>query len=587
MSNIHHLTIEKDGFHLDGAPFRFIAGAIHYFRVPKPYWRDRLLKLKACGFNAVETYVAWNAHEQEKGKFDFTDMLDIEEYLKIAQEVGLWAIVRPGPYICSEWEFGGLPWWLVTEPDIRLRCMNESYLNAVSRFFDELMPRLAPLQSTHGGPILMMQCENEYGSYGDDSEYIAWTRDALRSRGIDVPLFTSDGPTDFMLTGGTIPGLLKTGNFGSRTEEQFAKLREHQPDGPLMCCEYWNGWFDHWTEEHHSRDPQDAAKNLDDILSCGGSVSAYMFHGGTNFGFWNGANHYDFYQPTVSSYDDDAPVNECGDLTPKYHLFKEVVSKYAEIPDIQVPETMPKANYGEVKFTHSADLFTNLDALSHGVKVTCPEPMEKLGQGYGYILYRAHVRGPREELPIIIQDVHDRAHIFVDGKFVGTQYRVDKEPAYPRVKVPAEGMQLDVLVENMGRTNYGFHMMETKGVSEAIRLGQTFLFHWTAYPLPLTDLSTVQFKEGVEPFAGRPVLLKGSFTVEGEPKDTFVKLPGFKKGVIFVNGRNISRHWEVGPQHSAYLPAPFLHEGENELIVLETDGFEQPVALLDDTMDIG
>lgn len=587
MTDIHRLTIEKQGFFLDGEPFRFIAGAIHYFRVPKPYWRDRLIKLKACGFNAVETYVAWNAHEPEKGKFDFSGMLDIAEYLKIAQDVGLFAIVRPGPYICSEWEFGGLPWWLMTEPNIRLRCMNESYLNAVSRFFDELFPRLTPLLSTKGGPILMMQVENEYGSYGDDSEYIAWTRDALRSRGIDVPLFTSDGPTDFMLTGGTIPDLLKTGNFGSRVQEQFSKLREHQSDGPLMCCEYWNGWFDHWTEEHHSRDPKEAAEILDQILACGGSVSAYMFHGGTNFGFWNGANHADVYQPTVNSYDDDAPVNECGDLTQKYFLFRDVVSKYVEIPQISVEPVMPKAKYGEVRFTHSADLFANLDALSHGVRVTCPEPMEKLGQGYGYILYRTHVRGPREELPVIIQDVHDRAHIFANGKFLGTQYRADKEPQYAKLKVPVEGMQLDILVENMGRINYGYHMSEMKGISEGVRLGQQFLFHWNAYPLPLNDLSGVQFKEGVAPFDGRPTFLKGSFVVCGEPKDTFVKLPGFKKGVLFVNGKILSRYWEVGPQHSAYLPAPFLRSGENDLIVLETDGFEQPVALLDDTMDIG
>ena len=467
----HLLAIEQDRFTLDGAPFRFIAGAIHYFRVPREYWRDRLLKLKACGFNAVETYVAWNAHEKRKGQFDFSGMLDIEEYLRMAQELGLWAIVRPGPYICSEWDFGGLPWWLLNEPDVRLRCMNKSYLAAVGRFFDELMRRLRPLLSTNGGPILMMQVENEYGSYGDDSEYIAWVRDALVSRGADVPLFTSDGPTDFMLTGGTIDGVHRTGNFGSRVASEFAKLRERQPDGPLMCCEFWNGWFDHWTEQHHSRDPKEAADTLGEILAAGASVSAYMFHGGTNFGFMNGANHYDVYQPTVSSYDDDAPVNECGDLTEKWRLFRETLSRFAPVPTIDVPERMPKARYGEVRFTGSARLFDNLDALSKPIACTCPEPMEKLGQGYGYILYRANVRGPREELPVIVQEPHDRAHIFVDGALRGVQYRADPDADPIPVAVPAKGIRLDVLVENMGRTNYGYHMHEWKGVSEGIRLG--------------------------------------------------------------------------------------------------------------------
>ena len=583
----HLLAIEKEGFTLDGAPFRFIAGAIHYFRVPREYWRDRLLKLKACGFNAVETYVAWNAHEKKKGEFDFSGMLDIEEYLRTAQEVGLWAIVRPGPYICSEWEFGGLPWWLLTEPDIRLRCMNESYLAAVGRFFDELMRRLRPLLSTNGGPILMMQVENEYGSYGDDSEYISWVRDALVSRGADVPLFTSDGPTDFMLTGGTIEGVHRTGNFGSRVESEFAKLRERQPDGPLMCCEYWNGWFDHWTEEHHSRDPKDAADTLGQILATGASVSAYMFHGGTNFGFMNGANNYDVYQPTVSSYDDDAPVNECGDLTEKWRLFRETVAKFAPIPEIEVPERMPKARYGEVRFTQSARLFDNLDALSAPIACTCPEPMEKLGQGYGYILYRAQVRGPREELPVIVQEPRDRAHIFVNGEMRGIQYRVDEKPTPVPVAVPKEGLQLDVLVENMGRTNYGYHMHEWKGVSEGIRLGQQYIYHWQAYPLPLDDLSRLRYTDGVPAFDGAPVFLRGAFTIDGAPKDTFIKLPGFKKGVIFLNGRPLSRYWEVGPQRSAYAPAPFLREGENELVVFETDGFDTPAALLDDAFDLG
>lgn len=584
MPDIHRLTIDPDGFHLDGAPFRFIAGAIHYFRVPRAYWRDRLLKLKACGFNTVETYVAWNMHQPTPDQFVYDDMLDLSAYLSLVKELGLYAIVRPGPYICSEWDFGGLPWWLLKDDSVQLRCMNKPYLEAVDRFMDDLIPRLLPQLSTHGGPVLMMQVENEYGSYGDDTEYLAYLRDGMIRRGVDVPLFTSDGPTDFMLTGGTLDGCHKTGNFGSHAQEQFAKLREHQQDGPLMCCEYWNGWFDHWEDKHHSRTPEEAAQVLDDILSCGASVSAYMFHGGTNFGFMNGANClHNGYEPTVNSYDDDAPVNEYGGLTRKYFLFRDVVAKYAPIPEVELPEVRQR-RYGEVKLTQSADLLDLADTLARPVSLTLPLPMEKLDQGYGFILYRTHVRGPREEMPLILEGLHDRAQVFVNGKLAGVCYRNDAEPKV-KLSIPAEGIDLAVLVENMGRVNYGPYMRDAKGITGAIRLGQTFLYHWEALPLPLNNLDKVDFG-GMKPFEGRPQLLRGVFTVEGQPEDTFVRLDGFGKGVIFLNGQPLSRYWEIGPQRTAYLPAPFLRQGENELIVLELEKRESDTVLLTDTCDL-
>lgn len=590
MPNAHRLTIDPNGFHLDGAPFRFISGAIHYFRVPRAYWRDRLEKLKACGFNAVETYVAWNAHQPTEDAFVYDDMLDLVAFLQTAQEVGLYAIVRPGPYICSEWEFGGLPWWLLKDSDIQLRCMNDRYLAAVDRFFDDLIPRLLPMLSTNGGPVLMIQVENEYGSYGDDNEYLAHLRDGLIRRGVDVPLFTSDGPTDWMLTGGTLDDCHKTGNFGSHVSEEFGKLRERQPDGPLMCCEYWNGWFDHWMEEHHSRSPEDAAKVLDEILATGASVNAYMFHGGTNFGFMNGANCPDpeylqpEYQPTVNSYDDDAPVNEYGGLTRKYFLFRDVIAKYAPVPEL--PDfTTRLRRYGEVQLTECADLLDVADSLTRPVKLTLPLPMEKLDQGYGFILYRTHVRGPRESLPLVLSGLHDRAHVFIDGKLACIQYRNDKQSPM-NISVPPEGIELAVLVENMGRVNYGQNLLDRKGIDGSIRLGQSFLYHWEALTLPLDNLGGVAFG-AMKPFEGRPQLLRGTFTIDGTPEDTFVRLDGFKKGVIFVNGQCLSRYWEVGPQKTAYLPAPFLKEGENELIVLELDGRESASVLLTDTHDLG
>lgn len=553
--------------------------------MPREYWRDRLIKLKACGFNTVETYVAWNMHEPREGEFDYSDMLDIEDFLATAAELGLYAIVRPGPYICSEWEFGGLPWWLLKNDGIRLRCMEPGYIAAVDRFFDSLIPRIAAHQITEGGNVILVQVENEYGSYGDDSEYIRYLADGLRRRGINVPLFTSDGTNKQMLTGGTVPEIFKTANFGSRAEEQFAALREYQPDGPLMCTEFWNGWFDHWTEEHHHRSGDDAAASLDDILAHGGNVSAYMFHGGTNFGFMNGANCFDKYEPTVSSYDDDAPVNECGDLTDKYFRFREVISKYAPIPDIELPAAVKKKKYGKFEFTACRRLFDCLDKLSAPVETVCPLPMEKLGQGYGFILYRTEVRGPRETQNVRIQEPRDRAYIYKNDELLGVQYRNDKEPTVS-TDIPAEGATLSVLVENMGRVNYGAYLKDPKGVTEGIGFGWNFIYHWQTYPLPLDDLSAVDFIEQKPVFDSTPLLLRAEIDID-ECCDTFVKLPGFKKGMIFINGRALSRYWEVGPQRSAYLPAPFLKKGKNELIVLELEGFDEASVILDGEPDLG
>ncbi|MBQ3168431.1 MAG: beta-galactosidase, partial [Clostridia bacterium] len=420
--------IRKDGFYLNDAPFKVLAGAIHYFRVPREYWRDRLLKLKACGFNTVETYVAWNAHMPTENEFDYSGMLDLNAFLDLAKEIGLWAIVRPGPYICSEWEFGALPWWLL-KYDLSLRCADRAYLKHVDAYFDHLIPRIAEKQITRGGNVLMIQVENEYGSYGDDDEYLTYVKNGLESRGIDVPLFTSDGDSDFMLTGGTLPEVHKTVNFGSRAKSQFASLRRYQPDGPLMCTEFWNGWFDHWGEEHHAREPKVADEALREILSEGGSVSSYMFHGGTNFGFMNGANcpaKFD-YQPTISSYDDDAPLNECGDITEKYRLFNQTLAEMEGKTIAPEFAPSPKAKYGKVVFTKSVKLFDALNVLGKKHHIANPVPMEKLDQGYGFILYSASVKGPREENTLYIQEVRDRAHIFVDGKFMGIQYRNDKE----------------------------------------------------------------------------------------------------------------------------------------------------------------
>lgn len=307
-------TVQGDQFLYEGTPLTLVSGAIHYFRVIPEYWKDRLSKLKACGFNTVETYVAWNIHEPQEGKFCFTGMADIVTFIETAAELGLHVIVRPSPYICAEWEFGGMPAWLLAEDGMRLRCYDEVFLSKIDSYYDVLLPKLKPLLCTNGGPIIAMQIENEYGSYGNDLKYLEHIQESMISRGMDILLFTSDGPEDFMLQGGMVPGVLETVNFGSRTEEAFNSLKQVQPDKPLMCMEYWNGWFDHWNKPHHTRDAQDAVHVFEDMLKAGGSVNFYMFHGGTNFGFYNGANNHGIYEPTVTSYDYDSPLTEWGTL---------------------------------------------------------------------------------------------------------------------------------------------------------------------------------------------------------------------------------------------------------------------------------
>ncbi|MDD9266867.1 beta-galactosidase [Paenibacillus sp. GCM10023248] len=585
------ILLAKDRqFLLDGKPFQILSGAIHYFRVVPEYWEDRLLKLQACGFNTVETYVPWNLHEPQENEFNFAGIADLESFVTLAGKLGLHVIVRPSPYICAEWEFGGLPAWLLQYPYMKLRCMDAGYLQKVDRYYDELIPRLVPLLSTNGGPIVAMQIENEYGSYGNDTAYLTYLRDGLTQRGVDVLLFTSDGPEDGMLQGGTVPGTLATVNFGSRPEEAFEKFREYRADEPLMCMEYWNGWFDHWLKPHHTRDAGDVADVFDRMLRAGASVNFYMFHGGTNFGFYNGANYGEKYEATITSYDYDSPLSECGDETEKFRAVRSVIARYlgqdeSEFPAFPAPQ--PKKNYGAVQLSEKADLLGSLERLAKPVRRTSPEPMEMIGQSYGFIVYSTRVSGPRTGEKLHLQDVHDRAQVFLDGVCQGTVERWNPRPL--EVDIPAQGAQLDIVVENMGRVNYGPKLRDYKGITEGVRLNNQFLFDWTIYPLPLDHTDAIPFtgdNRGDEQTVERPAFYRGSFTVE-ERGDTFLRLDGWTKGVVWINGFNLGRYWAEGPQRTLYVPAPLLRDGVNEIIVLELHGTEKPVVELSDTPDLG
>ena len=611
--------VQGDQFLYNGQPIRLLSGAMHYFRIVPEYWRDRLLKLKALGLNTVETYIPWNVHEPKEGRFCFEGMADVSSYIRLAGELGLHVIVRPSPYICAEWEFGGLPGWLLADPGMRLRCSDPAFLAKVDAYYDVLMPILQPLQCTHGGPIIAMQIENEYGSYGNDKNYLRHLRDGMRRRGIDVLLFTSDGPEDHMLQGGTVDGELATVNFGSRAGAAFSKLREYRQEGPLMCMEFWNGWFDHWMEPHQTRPAEDAAQTLEEMLQCGASVNVYMFHGGTNFGFMNGANHIHRYEPTVGSYDYDAPLDESGQPTPKYYAFREVLARYEPLPELRLPDPLPRKAYGEVRMDGGyAGLFGQLGRLSKPLYSPVPLTMEQAGQEYGFILYSTFVTGPRSGMKLALQEVRDRALVFADGECIGTVERWD--PQEIPLEVPAEGVKLDILVENMGRINYGPLLRDCKGITEGVRLGNAFLHGWTIYPLPLDTLDALAFAPNMTqpdkratqtteqaatgaggasaqpervvsaaeeaPSGGEPAFYRGTFDIS-ERADTFLRLDGWTKGCVFLNGFHLGRYWNRGPQRTLYIPAPLLRNGVNELIVFELHGTDRLSVTLTDRADLG
>jgi len=561
-------------FLLDGKEIKIISGAVHYFRNMPDTWSDIFKKMKAMGLNCVETYCAWNMHEKHPGEFDFTKNLDIGAFIREAERQGLLVIVRPGPYICAEWEFGGLPWWIQTYEDMEIRCSNPTYMKYFERYLGKLFDEVRPLLATNGGPVIMMQCENEYGYYGDDKKYLYHLRDCYRKLGIDVPLFTSDGTSKTDILDGCIEGCLSTLNFGSRVEENFRAHDELYPDSPKMCMEMWDGWFDAWGDnKHHTTSAEDYAKVVDDMLKRG-SLNMYMFIGGTNFGFTSGANHYEKFAPDVTSYDYDAVLSECGDITPKYHALREVISKYIDTPLPEIPENREKRAYGRVELTEVGGIFDNLDNLSSPIFSNVPKCMEKYGHGYGYIAYRTVLERDYENKTLYFESLGDRAQIYINKALIGVVYVNDNEL---KINISAKaGDVLTVLCENMGRANFGPKMMRKKGIAGRCLLDGKVHFNWEVYPLPMDNLDKVVY--GVEMPEEVSRFYKGHFNVE-KCADTFLYLDNFKKGFVTVNGFNLGRYWEIGPQRSLYVPASILKEGENEIVVFESDGAKGEAAV--------
>ncbi|MBD5068914.1 MAG: beta-galactosidase [Lactobacillus sp.] len=574
-----NLKVQEDKLYLDGQEFKLLSGAIHYFRVPRANWRRSLFNLKALGFNTVETYTAWNLHEPRAGEFDFTGQLDLGAFIKLAQELGLNVIVRPSPYICAEWEFGGLPAWLLNLQGVRLRANDPTYLACVERYYRELFKILVPLQRSYGGPIMMMQIENEYGSYGEDKSYLRSIKALMEKFGIDVPLFTADGAWRATLRAGSLleDNVLATGNFGSHAKENFAQMRAYQAElgvkQPLLCMEFWDGWFSRWGKPVVKRDQAELLDALREVLLLGEGVNLYMFHGGTNFGFMNGCSaRLEHDLPQITAYDYGAPLNEVGDPTPTYFMIQDLIHElYPELKQA-TPLYSQKIERLQIPLSHKTSLFGNLHHVTSRTDSQYPQTMETVGQFYGYLLYRTHIERDTlatEKLRVI--DARDRVQVYVEEQHEKTQYQ-EEIGAPIEVKLPQKYNQLDILVENMGRVNYGSKLTaqtQQKGIRTGVMVDLHFVSDWQQYALDLSKLAQLDYKR---PYLQQtPSFYKYTFDL-AKTGDCYLDLTHFGKGVALLNGHNLGRFWQVGPQLALFCPASFFEVGKNEIVIFETEG---------------
>ena len=590
-------TVGKGTFLLNGEPFIVKAAEVHYPRIPRPYWEHRIQMCKALGMNAVCIYIFWNIHEQKESQFDFTDNNDVAEFCRLAQKNGLYVIVRPGPYVCAEWEMGGLPWWLLKKKDIRLRERDPYFMERVKIFEEKVGEQLKPLTIQNGGPIIMIQVENEYGSYGEDKPYVSEIRDCLRGiYGKELSLFQCDWSSNFEKNG--LDDLTWTMNFGTgaNIDQQFRRLGELRPDAPKMCSEFWSGWFDKWGARHETRPAKDMVEGMDEMLSKGISFSLYMTHGGTSFGHWAGANSPGF-APDVTSYDYDAPINEYGHTTPKFFELRNMMQKYSDkklpaVPKVPMPiVTVPKFELKEFAPLMYANGGLNTDGNADDLT------FEAHNLGWGYAAYYTTL----PELPlssVLAADFHDFAQVFIDGKYIGKIDRVKNEKSLTIPPTKA-GSSLVIVVEAMGRINFGRAIKDFKGIignvtisSKAGKHDVTYsLNDWEKYfindeyetaLLALKRASATENNEYIETFKDDAKMMGGRGYYRGyfnlkKVGDTFLNFETWGKGQVYVNGHAMGRIWSIGPQQTLYVPGCWLKKGKNEVIVLDVVGPKETV----------
>lgn len=571
----HTFSIGDKTFLLDGKPFLIKAAEMHYTRIPAEYWEHRIQMCKALGMNTICIYAFWNIHEQKEGEFDFKGQNDIAAFCRLAQKHGMYIMLHPGPYVCSEWEMGGLPWWLLKKKDIKLRTNDAYFLERTKLFMNEIGKELADLQVSRGGNIIMVQVENEYGAYATDKEYIANIRDIVKGAGFtDVPLFQCDWSSTFQRNG--LDDLVWTINFGTgaNIDAQFKKLQEARPNAPLMCSEFWSGWFDHWGRKHETRDAETMVSGIKDMLDRHISFSLYMTHGGTTFGHWGGANS-PAYSAMCSSYDYDAPISEAGWATPKYYKLREMM-QYADsaqvIPD--VPAAYPVIEIPEFELKEVAPLFDNLPEpkLSEDIK-----PMEQFDQGWGTILYRTSLPEVKEGTTLLIDEVHDWAQVYADGKLLG---RLDRRRGQNSLVLPSlqKGTRLDILVEAMGRVNFDVAIHDRKGITNKVELltetDKKELKNWEVYSFPV-DYDFAESKKYAEgEKLDAPAYYRATFELD-RVGDVFLDMQTWGKGMVWVNGKAMGRFWKIGPQQTLFMPGCWLKKGKNEIIVLDLLGPEK------------
>ena len=564
--SVHSFELADSVFLLDGRPFQIISGEMHYPRVPREAWRQRMKMAKAMGLNTIGTYVFWNLHEPQKGKFDFSGNNDIAAFVRTAQEEGLWVILRPSPYVCAEWEFGGYPYWLQNEEGLMVRSKEPKYLQEYKDYITQVGKQLAPLQINHGGNILMVQVENEYGAYGSDKEYLDINRRLFIDAGFDGLLYTCDPEPD--LAKGHLPGLLPAINGTDKPSKIKPLIKSiNDGQGPFFVAEWYPAWFDWWGTKHHTVSAEKYTPGLDSVLSSGMSINMYMFHGGTTRGFMNGANYNNHspYEPQISSYDYDAPLNEAGNPTSKFMKFREVIMKHLPqgqtLPDL--PQPKPSIAIPTINFTTTTNLF---DALPRAKSNVIPLTFEDLNQAYGFVLYRTIIDGGTKGV-LKIRDLRDYGIVFINGKRVGIlDRRLNQDSLL--LNLPKGKLTLDILVENLGRINYGSYLLKNKkGITEAVVFDGKELKGWQMFSLPFDNNQSLALKN-TKVTGNAPVIKKGIFDLQ-TVGDTYLDMSNWGKGVVWVNGHNLGRYWNIGPQQTIYVPVEWLKKGKNEIILLE------------------
>ncbi|XP_033965720.1 beta-galactosidase-1-like protein [Pseudochaenichthys georgianus] len=586
--NSFSIDYKNNCFLKDGKPFQYISGSIHYSRIPRYYWKDRLLKMYMTGLNAIQVYVPWNFHEVVQGVQNFTGDRDLKHFLDLANQTGLLVILRPGPYICAEWEMGGLPAWLLQKPNIVLRSADADYVQAVSNWLSVLLPKMRPWLYINGGNIITVQVENEYGSYfACDYNYMRHLRALFRFfLGEDTVLFTTDGNTDKEMKCGTLEGLYATVDFGTDTNitNAFDRQRRFEPQGPLVNSEFYTGWLDHWGDQHVVVDAQKVSIVLAEMLTLGANVNMYMFEGGSNFGYWNGADHDTRFRSVVTSYDYDAPLSEAGDPTEKLLAIRDVIKQFRDIPSGPMPPATPKFAYGFVTLKKVGKVSDLLNTISPAEPVKSQHPLtfEEMKQNYGFMLYRTTLPWDLSKpTPLIspLNGVHDRAYVSVNGVFQGL---LERDTVLVMNVTGQQGDTLDILIENMGRVNFGSKINDYKGLVSNLFLGKDILTDWQIYPLDIDGAITGSWPHSdsgksspapqKDPSVG-PVIYMGTLQPNGLSWDTFLKLNEWTKGQVWINGMNLGRYWPArGPQQTLYVPGPLLSTTQpNNITVLELE----------------